>query len=101
MSKIELPAAPYLTDAICKAPWTVDGLAFLACLTPRRRRLLMAYGVFTAARHPSIRGRSYQFFEQPPPLRDIAPRIVQVGRWRGRQYARRHRGISWRNLWRR
>ena len=26
MSKIELPAAPYLTDAICKAPWTVDGI---------------------------------------------------------------------------
>lgn len=25
MSKIELPAVPYLTDAICTAPWTVDG----------------------------------------------------------------------------
>ena len=26
MSEIELPAAPYLTDAICKAPWTVDDI---------------------------------------------------------------------------
>lgn len=26
MTEIELPAVPYLTDAICKAPWTVDDI---------------------------------------------------------------------------